>query len=89
MALEVGVVADYNFIVESGHMHYEIWREGYRVAPGPSDDAAKMGEADAPTFRDACIALLAHDTVYFNAEHLTYFGCKLFDNEADARKRYG
>lgn len=45
------------------------------------------------TFREAVETLVAetkdHDKSYFNLEHLTYWGCRLFDNEIEARKSFG
>jgi hypothetical protein len=69
---------------------FDIWAEGFR-ATGESGGATYFGTAEAPTFKDACILLFEGrtDRVYFDADRLTYWGCKLFDNETDAQKAFG
>ena len=72
-------------------MTYEIWSEGF-AATGQSGTAHRHGAAEGETFQEACEAFAQADTAfadYFSAGKLTYWGCKLFDNESDARKRYG
>ena len=74
--------------------HYEIWREGYS-ATGNEERAEKLGEADGQTFEDACKSFVrAHpglvDTFKIrNDGHPYLWICRLFDNEADARKSCG
>lgn len=70
---------------------YEVWCEGYS-ATGNSGQAHLWGSIEASSFREACVALAAQkdDTEkYFNPTQLTWWGCSLFDNEADARKTFG
>lgn len=72
---------------------FEIWTEGY-AATGEHQPASKMGEAEGETFRDAVLKFMENYSPRkrrddFNAERLTYWGCRLFDNEADARKSNG
>lgn len=69
---------------------FEVWAEGY-AATGESGTATFFGMAEAPSFAAACAQLFnrpPHDA-YFNAKALTYWGCRLFDNEEAARRAYG
>lgn len=73
---------------------FEIWSEGYR-AQGNESGAHKHGEAEGENFVDACRNFFADEKpdemgwTYFDAERNTYWGCRLFDNEGDARQSYG
>jgi len=72
-------------------MQYSIWSEGYR-ATGNSSGANFEGVGHGETFREACDDLARRDQVfakYYNPEKLTLWGCRLFDNESDARKSFG
>jgi hypothetical protein len=66
---------------------FEIWSEGY-VVSGNSSDAMLHGTQKAETFREACKIFFKNDS-YYNATSNTYWACKLFDNETDARKAFG
>ena len=69
---------------------YEIWAEGF-VATGENGPADLLGINSGFTFKEACINLAARKKEfarYFDPERLTYWGCRLFDNEADARKSF-
>ena len=73
---------------------YAIWVEGYR-ATGEHGTATCMGSAIGDTFSDAVRNLLktksTADRAYYNLTNTppTYWGCRLFDNEKDARKSFG
>ena len=69
---------------------YEIWCEGYR-ATGESGGATLMGTSRAGNFRDACISFFAgrRDGFNFNVDHLTYWGCSLYPDEAHAAVSFG
>ena len=71
---------------------YEVWSEGY-AATGESAGARFHGKFKGVTFRDAVesyINTLSPDSrKSFNGERLTYWGCRFFDNEQDARKSFG
>lgn len=72
-------------------MKFEVWSEGY-ITSGERDGATFHGVWDGETFADACQAWADTTTdprKYFDRERLTYWGCRLFDNETDARKGYG
>lgn len=70
-------------------MKFAVWSEGYR-ATGDESSAQFHGEAEAASFEDACYALLG-DRIdkhrYMGC--LAIWGCRLFDNETDARRTYG
>lgn len=69
---------------------YEIWSEGFR-ATGDVGYAQRMGTAQGNTFREACINFAKTNKpfrAYFGEKNLTHWGCRLFDNENDARKAF-
>lgn len=69
---------------------YPVWMEGY-AATGQSSRAQFQGFYPGANFADACKtwARTSDSPEYFNPERLTYWGCQLFDNEADARRSFG
>lgn len=70
---------------------YEIWAEGYAVT-GDCSGAFKIGEIEAIDFQLACdkyAELHSEFKDYYNPQHRSYWGCKLFDNLDDARKSFG
>lgn len=73
-----------------GGRDWEVWAEGY-AATGESGGATLLGHAIARTFREACdkVAGELSDPKLYNSKQLTYWGCRLYDNEADARKAFG
>lgn len=69
---------------------YEVWSEGYSIS-GNSADASLMGTIEANTFQEAC-EKLAEEKLWltdFDPARLTYWGCRLFDNEQAARESFG
>jgi hypothetical protein len=70
---------------------FEVWMEGYRVT-GDHGTARLIGRTEAATFQDACAHLMAqppwNDGSYDYMRN-AHWGCRLFDNEADARKLCG
>lgn len=70
---------------------YEIWSEGYR-ATGEEGSATFHGTMRGDSFHQACDRLAEHHSAfakYYETDTMTYWGCQLFDNEKDARARYG
>jgi hypothetical protein len=70
---------------------YEIWAEGYADNGGYSG-ATLLGTMQGKNFKDACKKLANKDLafgLYFDADTMTYWGCRLFDNEFEARKSFG
>lgn len=70
---------------------WQIWSEGFAVT-GNEGTAHYHGTEGAETFADACARLAARDAEfgkYFDLQRLSFWGCRLFDNEAQARERFG
>ena len=70
---------------------FDVWSEGYQ-ASGDSSRATYHGISEGRDFKDACINLAEFDrnfSKYFDPERITFWGCRLFDNEADARDSFG
>lgn len=71
---------------------YSVWMEGYSTN-GNAAQAQFMGEAIAYDFNEAVKNILIMKE--WDLSHLkygnppTYWGCKLFDNEKDARRAFG
>ena len=66
---------------------FEIWSEGY-IITGGRGTALFHGKIKANSFKEAC-DILFDDDKFYNPKNLTYWGCRLFDNEIDARKSFG
>lgn len=64
-----------------------VWMEGSKSSDGHCK-ASKIGECYANTFQEAC-DILCSKLPDYNRIKLTIWGCRLFDNEADARKSFG
>ena len=71
---------------------YQVWAEGYR-ASGDRADATLLGTARAATFRGAVEIIRdrsdAPELYTFKGDLCFFWECRLFDNEADARRRFG
>lgn len=68
---------------------FEIWIEGYQVSGG-SSRASRIGEACGETFEDAVMAhYMANHSSYFDYEELTYWGCRHYETEEEARRSFG
>lgn len=69
---------------------YEIWSEGF-VTSFEAAGARFHGTSEGETFQEACENYAKKNenfARYFNPTYLTFWGCKLFDNEADARNTF-
>lgn len=77
-------------------MYYQVWTEGYS-ATGDFSKAILHGTVESYSFKDACDSLFAGNPEFnghkgqstYSSENLTLWGCRLFDNEIDARKAFG
>ena len=71
---------------------WQVWIEGYN-ATGNSKTASLKGLYWGETFQDAVKAyaetLNPNDRSYFNSDFSAFWGCKFYDNEADARRMFG
>ena len=61
--------------------------EGLGIQGKGSSKAILLGEFDAESFKEACELATVHHRIYdYDKERNTVWGCKLFDNEQDAKK---
>lgn len=70
---------------------YDIWSEGFRTN-GEAFSAFFIGTSLGSNFKEACDNFAIKDANfkrYYSSDDLTYWGCKLFDNEVDARANFG
>ena len=70
---------------------YDIWSEGFRTN-GETSSAFFIGTSFGANFKEACNNFAiknANFKKYYSSNDLTYWGCKLFDNETDARVNFG
>ena len=71
---------------------FDIWIEGHH-AQGSRSTAKKIAAIKAATFKEACVEFSktpkAKGFGNFDAERLTFWGCRLFDNEESARGSFG
>lgn len=73
---------------------YMLWIEGYQ-ASGDSSGAIYLADVVGPTFDQAVQkyvdSLTPRDKVYWNKSKKgwSYWGCRAFDNEKDARRSFG
>lgn len=76
---------------------WHIWSEGYHDQGNNSPNhAIYHGKFNGDTLKDAVRSwhemLLKYEPTkaqYLNVSEMTYWGCKIFDNEVDARKLFG
>ena len=66
---------------------YSIWAQGF-AATGQSGQAFYHGIMEATSFKDACGEFFKNDPLY-DPVRGTYWGCRLFDNETNARLAFG
>ncbi len=71
---------------------HEIWSEGY-AATGERAGAQYHGTFAAETFREAVTmwksTIQPSSAAVVDLDELTFWGCRLFDNEVQARKSFG
>ena len=72
-------------------MTYNVWMEGFRLSgEGEQAQAEFVGAVEANSFQEACDKVcLARYAGIYDTQHRTVWGCRLFDNESDARKSFG
>jgi len=79
-------------------MRYDIWMEGCMTMDGGSY-ASFVETIEADSFQEACDRcklnrVIDDDSCYnghnlYDSERRSYWGCRLFDNEAQARESFG
>ncbi len=70
---------------------FEIWCEGYECNVD-SSAAVHFGHAFGINFKIACLRFAESDPnfrQYFRPKTMSWWGCRLFDNEEEARKSFG
>lgn len=76
---------------------HQVWNEGYATS-GESGTAQILTREngnslwEGNTFQEACenaLITLNWDMRYYDKQRNTYWGCRFFDNEAQARKSFG
>lgn len=72
-------------------MMYEIWCEGYANHESENGPAHLCGKIEANSFKEACDKYFSRpgDKGLYDGHSLSYWACRLFDNEVDARKSHG
>ena len=70
---------------------FPVWMEGFSVS-GQSEPAKYLGQFDADTFEQACKISIKGNLNWedlYDDQTNTFWGMKFFDNEEEARKKYG
>ena len=74
------------------HEKIQLWSEGF-AATGEYSTAIFHGEFDASNLKKAVQqfknTLPEEDQELIDIKHLTYWGCKFFNNKEDASKNFG
>lgn len=80
--------------LESGRNKYSLWMEGFQ-ATGQSSTAQYLGDFEGNSFNDACDnwANTIDEPKYYKSGNdecrPSYWACRIFDNENDARNCFG
>lgn len=70
---------------------YVIWTEGYRIQ-GERGKAIRWGVGEGTDLKTAALDVASRDPLFktsFEPDRMTWWGCRIFDNETDARKAFG
>lgn len=70
---------------------FEVWMEGHR-ATGEHSTADYLGVHEGENFKEACKNALEAEgwsMGFYDGKTNSYWGCRFFDNEADAREGFG
>ena len=81
-------------IASSDLLAYDIWSEGYLCTgcEGIPVKAKYHGKFHGKDFREACKTWAksnGEDYRFYNEDRNSYWGCRLFDNEKEARASFG
>jgi hypothetical protein len=73
--------------------NWNLWTEGYQ-ATGEQSGAVSHGQWEGETLQDAIQTFKdslgdTYEASLINVERQTFWGCRFFDNESDARKSFG
>ena len=75
-------------------INFDLWNEGY-AATGEYSPAIFLGTFEAECFEDACdkwaetLCEREKDLYKREGSHAVFWGCRIYDNEEDARKLCG
>jgi hypothetical protein len=71
---------------------FDLWTEGYS-ATGQRGSATFHGEFEGENLKEAVAefqkTLTPYEQRLINLDHLTFWGCRFFSNESDARRSFG
>lgn len=70
---------------------FEIWMEGFECT-GNYCKASHVSSVEADSFSEACDKYAIANpkwAVHYDSKQLSWWGCKLFDNEFEARRNFG
>lgn len=67
---------------------FDIWSEGFAATGDVGYHKLEAKGVEAASFKEACIKHYGNNKL-FDAERLTYWGCRLFDNPTDAARTFG
>lgn len=73
---------------------FNLWMEGY-IAQGTSSKARFLGSFDADSFENACDkwadTIDGNEKQYYkrNGNVASFWGCRIYDKEQDAKKSFG
>lgn len=69
---------------------YQVWQEGFLCTgmEGVPARACYLGSAEAVSFKEAC-DIVCKDNPNYDSKTLRIWGCRLYDNEKDARESFG
>ncbi len=70
---------------------WQLWKEGY-ACTGQRASASFLGEFEAPTFKEACDIWgnkPENKPFYKSKDVPSHWACRIFDNEAQARRSFG
>ena len=77
-----------------GRKAFEVWTEGFQDMGQGITHAKRHGTFSGETFKDAVIAFRnslddKHSISCIDIDNMVFWGCSFFDNELDARERFG
>ena len=67
---------------------YDVWAEGYNATSNRGRARLMGNQIEADSFREACDFALK-DSKFFDKAKLSFWGCRLFETEEEARESFG
>ena len=83
-----------DWMATKGKTKYEVWCEGSFIQGDERPTPAQfLGTHYGKDFKEACQNAMEYKgwevDKYYNEEKNTFWGCRFYDNETDARKAFG